>query len=126
MRQTQFDETLQLGLLQTHLPGVFVFSGQRRVEHGRVVGGEHDGNAVTKELAGGGPRWLQSPCRANALARRCRDCLPGKFLGESAFREQVHQRGIVDGSDAVADAFDAKKLDRFADFFGAADFSGVD
>ena len=40
--------------------------------------------------------------------------------------KQVHQRWIVDGGDAVADALDAQKFDGFTDFFWAADFASVD
>ena len=46
--------------------------------------------------------------------------------GDTGVSEQVHEGGMVDGGDAVADAFDGEEFDRFADFFRAADFAGMD
>ena len=47
------------------------------------------------------------------------------FEGDAAIGEQVHERRILDSSDTVANALDAKNFDGFADSFRAADFAGV-
>src|ERR1700676_5410457 len=52
--------------------------------------------------------------------------LRANFERDAAVGEEIHQRGIVDSGDAVADAFHAEHLDGFANFLGAAHFSGMD
>ena len=47
------------------------------------------------------------------------------FERDATVGEEVHEGGIVHGSDAVTDAFDAEEFDGFANFFRAANFAGV-
>src|SRR5712664_1344129 len=48
--KTHFDDACQLILLQTHARGVGILFLKRGVKHSRVIGGEHNGNAVAQEL----------------------------------------------------------------------------
>lgn len=52
--------------------------------------------------------------------------LRANLKGDAAIGEKVHEGGIIYSGDAVADSFCAEEFDGFPDFFGAADFSGVD
>ena len=47
------------------------------------------------------------------------------FERDATVGEEVHEGRIVDGSDAVTDAFDAEEFDGFANFFRTANFAGV-
>src|SRR5579859_6846904 len=106
--------------------GVAIFGGEVGVEHGGVVGGKSDRNAVAKELR---KRMGFDGCvRLRELAREGSGqnvAAGAEFERDAAVGEEIHEGGIVDGGDTVADALDVEKLNGFADFFGAADFSGV-
>src|SRR5262249_132988 len=59
--------------------------------------------------------------------RACTQVADGAdFEWNAASGEQVHQCGIVNRGNAMADAFDTQSLDGFADFLRAANFAGVD
>src|SRR6266481_8650814 len=51
--------------------------------------------------------------------------LGANFQRDAAVDEQVHQRRILRGRNAVSDALDVQQLDSLADSFRAADFPGV-
>ena len=120
-------ELAEFGCGEAHLASDFVFAGEVGVEHGGVVGREDDRDAVAQQLR----KWVVGEVGGIAVE------LTGEgagsnvadgadFEGDTAIGEQVHESGVMNGGDAVADALDAEYFDGFADCFGAADFAGVD
>src|SRR5690349_22660123 len=104
-----------------------VFLRQGGMKHGGVVGGEHDRNAVSQKA--GQRVVLDGGFGGTELGgeRAGHEIAGGADLeGDTAVSEQVQEGGIVDGRDAVADAFDGEEFDRFADFIRAAHFAGMD
>jgi hypothetical protein len=117
----------EFGFRQSHAKSIGVFVVQRGVEHGGIVGGENDRNAMALELGEG--MVTDRSIFAFELERQgsgadvaCR----AELQRDLAFGEQIHQSGVVDGGDAMADALDTEELDGFADFFGTPDLAGVD
>src|SRR5271163_8686 len=47
------------------------------------------------------------------------------FQRDLSLGEQIHEGRIIDRGDAMADAFGTEEFDGFANFFRAADFTGV-
>ena len=120
-------ETKEFLFVEAHAAGVFVFVEEGGVEHGGIVGGENDWNAVAKECGEG--MVLDANVRAAQLKREgpgADVALRTNFERDAAVGEEIHQRGIVDGGDSVADAFGAEEFDGFANFLRATHFSGVD
>ena len=124
--ETHLGEAGEFGFGQTHAAGVFVFVEECRVEHRGIVGGEDDWDAVAEEL------WKRMMLDLGVFAAQLTRqgtgtdvALRADFEGNAAVGEQVHERGVVDGGDAVADPFGPEQFDGFTDFFGAADFAGV-
>lgn len=81
----------EFGFAEAHLRGSFIFAEERSVEHGGIVGGKHDRNAVAEELRQG---VLQECCarimqlqgqRASAQIAR-----GANLQGNAALREEVH------------------------------------
>ena len=116
----------EFGFVEAQLSSVFVFGLQRRVKHRWVIGGEDDRDAVAPELR---QRMILHTCVGEMqLIRECAGAdvaLRTNFERNAVVDEQVHERGILRGGDAVADALDVQQFDGFADFIGAADFSRV-
>ena len=50
MLEAHFNDTGQLIFPQSHARCVRIFLAQRGVKHGRIIGGEHDGYSMAKEL----------------------------------------------------------------------------
>ena len=55
MSEARLEEGSEFGLGEAHAVGVAVFGGEVGVEHGGVVGGESDGDAVAEELR----KWMR-------------------------------------------------------------------
>ena len=126
MGEAGADEGREFGFGEAHAVGVAVFGGEIGVEHGGVVGGESDGNAVAEKLWKGmrfdGSVFcleLTSEGAGEDIAARA------EFERDAAIGEEIHEGGIVDGGDAVADALDIEEFHGLADLVGAADFASV-
>src|SRR2546423_5520835 len=96
---------------------VLVFGGKRGVEHGRVIGGKYDGDAVANEFRQG----VVLDCWRVATQLKSESSGAQVALGtnlerNAAVGQQVHQRKVMDGGDTVANAFRPEQLDGFADF----------
>ena len=145
VREAGLRELAELGGREAHGGSGFVFGTERGVEHGGVVGGKDDGDTVAEKswermLLNGDFRWFgDSAGRSLELPRdraRRELNLTGERAGfeiadradfedDAAVGKEVHEGGIVDGGDAMANALDAKEFNGFANFFGATDFAGV-
>src|SRR5713226_5158092 len=126
MLETHLDDAGQLVFLKPHACGVGILLLQCGAKHSWVIGGEHNGYAVTKEF---GKRMIFDSC---VLAAE----LPGEGAGfhiaprtyfqrDLALCEQVHYFRIVDRGDSVAYALSTKQFDGFANFLRADDFACV-
>ena len=86
--------------------------------------GENYGDAVAQEFGermgfDGGVLCGELECESSGA-----DVAGGAdFKRDPSVGKEIHQRGIVNGGDAVADAFGAEEFDGFANFIRAADFS---
>jgi hypothetical protein len=123
--EARLRELAQFGSGETHLVSGGIFGGQVGVEHGWIVCRKHNGNAMAQKLRErvveqrGALIELPGQRAGSEIADRT------NFQRDTTVREQVHERSIMDGGDAVADTFDGENLDGFADFFRATDFAGV-
>lgn len=95
-------------------------------EHGGIVGGESDRDTVAEKFRQGVKRdSVMSGVQLDVQSVGAEVAGDANFEWNFASRESVHQRGTADGGDAVADAFDAEKVDGVLDLLGAAGFSGM-
>ena len=117
----------ELGFAESHAAGVFVFLGECGVEHGRIVGGEHDGNAVAIEPRQGMifDEWERMVQLQGERSRPDVAC-GADFQRDTAIGKEIHECRIVDGSNAVADALHAQEFDGFTNFLGATYFARMD
>ena len=102
-----------------------VFGGERRLEHGGVIGAERDAHAAAHEdrervIGFGGRRAQLEREGAGAQIARGAD-----FERHPGLCERIHQALAAHGGDAVADAFGAQEIDRVDNGFGAAGLSCV-
>ena len=111
---------------EAHIQGGGIFVYERGVEHGGIVSGESDGNAMAEEFGkrvlrerGIGGVELDVESVGAEVAGRA------DFEGDVAFGEGVHEGGAANGGDAVANAFGVKYVNGVLDLLGAAGFSGV-
>ena len=119
-------ELAELDFRHSHLLDDGIFVAEVCVEHCWIVSGKNYGNAMAKKLRKG--MIVQRHIRSFELARqRARaDVADGtNFQGNTAVGEKIHQPRIVNGGDAVADAFDAESFDGFTNCLRSANFAGV-
>src|ERR1700674_3562768 len=124
--QAHLDEPSQLFLPEPHSCRALVLRPEGRVEHGRIIGGEHDGYPMPQEC------WEWMIFESYLFAPK----LPGErarfqvasgadFQWNLPLCKQIHQRRVVDRRDAMSGAFGTQYLDGFPDFFRPAHLAGM-
>src|SRR2546421_12091840 len=118
------EERREFGFGEAHTVGVAVFGGEVGVEHGGVVGGKCDGDAVAEELRergrfdrGGGLRELARESAGEDVAAGA------DFEGDAAGGEEGPEGGSGDGGGTGAGGFCARGGERFAGSFPATAFA---
>jgi hypothetical protein len=125
--KTHAGKLQEFGFGKAHAACVGIFLGEICVKHSGIVRGKGHGNAAAKEQG----KRVMPHFRVRAL-KEFRESSGAEiargtyFEDDTPLGEEVHEIGVVNGGDAMADALDAEELDGFADGFRAPYLAGMD
>ena len=111
---------------KSHLQCGEIFFYESGVEHGGIVGGESDRDAVAEEFR----KWVSREIGVGRVELDVKSvgaeiASRADFERNLAICERVHERGTADGGNAVTDAFGVEEIKRVFDLIGAACFAGM-